>query len=533
MPDLLIHGGPIYTLDPRTPQVDALLIRDDRIIAAGTAAEIASSLQGKYEDISLDGRAVLPGLTDAHIHLLWTGLGRSTVDLDGIDTLEETLERVRAHADRLPADAWVRGHGWNHALWEHRWPTAADLDRVTAGRPAILSRKDGHSVWLNSRALQLAAIDRDTAEPSGGTIGRDEHGEPTGILSENANSLGYRAVPDYTWAERRHALHRIIIECNRRGLTSLHIPEGPDTLALLRELREQNDLTIRTLWHIPYAHLDQAIALGIRSGLGDEWVRIGGVKIFGDGSLGSCTCHMLAPFNGTPHNYGIPTIPEEELYDAVFRAERAGIASTIHAIGDRANRTVLDAIAAARSRRNKDSDALHSPALPHRIEHAQHLNPADIARFAQLGVIASMQPIHATSDYLIAERLLGAERSAWSYAWRPLLDAGATLAFGSDAPVETLDPWAGLHAAITRQRANGEPPGGWHPELALSRDEALAAYTVGPATSSGESAIKGTLTVGKLADLVVLGADPFTAEPQELRQMEVEMTIVGGRVLEF
>lgn len=263
MPDLLFHGGPIYTLDPARPRVEALLVRGDRIAAAGSAADVRAQIAGSYEDMPLGSRAIVPGLTDAHIHLLWTGLGRLSVDLDGITSLEAALDRVRTHAERLPGDAWVRGHGWNHALWDNRWPTAVDLDRATAGRPALLSRKDGHSVWLNSRALELANITRETSDPPGGTIGRDDQGEPTGVLWENANELAYRVVPDYTWEERRGALRAIIAECNRRGLTGVHIPEGPDTLALLRELRERNELTIRALWHLPYAQLDQAIDLGI------------------------------------------------------------------------------------------------------------------------------------------------------------------------------------------------------------------------------------------------------------------------------
>ena len=538
MPDLFFHGGPIYTLDRQQPRVEALLVRDDRIVAAGSATELRPLLSARFEDVPLDGRAIVPGLTDAHIHLLWTGLGRISVDLDGVDSLDAALEKVRAHAERLPEEAWVRGHGWNHALWEHRWPTAADLDRVTGGRPALLSRKDGHSVWLNSRTLALAGIDRDTPDPSGGSIARTEAGEPTGILLENANDLAYRVVPEYTWEERRRALLRIIGECNQRGLTSVHIPEGPDTLALLRELRDHDQLTIRALCHLRYAQLDDAIGLGLRSGMGDEWVRIGGVKIFADGSLGSCTCHMLDPFAGSTTNYGIATVAEEELHNAVRQADRAGIAVAIHAIGDRANRTVLDAIAGcarhpSRAASGSSAAGLRPPRLPHRIEHAQHLDQADIRRFAELSVVASMQPVHATSDIDIAERLLGPERCAWSYAWRPLLDTGAILAFGSDAPVETLDPWAGLHAALTRRRTNGEPPNGWHPELTLTMEEALEAYVVGPALASGEAGFKGVLKAGNLADLVVLAVDPFTVEAQSLWQMPVDMTVVGGKVLEF
>ncbi|HEY0601426.1 MAG TPA: amidohydrolase [Herpetosiphonaceae bacterium] len=529
MPDLLFHGGAIYTLDPQQPQVEALLVRDDTIVAAGAAAEVREHLRPGYEDIALGGRAVVPGLTDAHIHLLWTGIHSQNVNLDGVRSLDEALEMIRRHAEQLPEGAWLRGHGWNHALWEYRWPTAVELDRVTQGHPAILSRKDGHSVWANSQALTIAGIDDRTPDPDGGLIQRDELGQPTGILLENANDLIYSVVPEPSLAENVQALRRIIRACNQRGLTSLHMPEGSSTLAALQVLYGAGQLDARCLYHLPYRQLDDYIALGVRSGFGDEWLRIGGVKIFSDGSLGSCTCHMLSPFAGSTSNYGIPTIPEEELYDAVRKANTNGISVAVHAIGDRANRTVLDAIAAQEQAFVAIGEDVIKPVLRNRIEHAQHLDPADVPRFAALGVIASMQPVHATSDIDIAERLLGDERCCWSYAWQPLRQSGAVLAFGSDAPVETLDPWAGIHAAVTRKRQDGQPPDGWHRELALSLDAALWSYVVGPAIASGETALKGPLTPGLRADLVVLNADPYQSNPDDLWQMEVAQTFVGGR----
>jgi predicted amidohydrolase YtcJ len=527
MPDILFHDGPIYTLDSQRPRAEALLVRDDTIVAVGSAAEVREHARPGYESISLRGKALLPGLTDAHIHLLWTGQGRQRIDLEGVRSLDEALESIQQHAEGLPDDSWVRGHGWNHALWGDRWPTAQDLDRVTGGRPAVLSRKDGHSVWLNSRALAIAGIDENTADPDGGVIQRDERGQPTGILSENAMNLAWRVVPEPTAAENLEALRAIIHECNARGLTSLHMPEGPETLAGLQTLHGLRQLNARCLFHLPYRQLNSYIDLGIRSGFGDPWVRIGGVKIFSDGSLGSCTCHMLRPFEGSATNCGVPTIPEHELYDAVRRAIANGIAVTIHAIGDRANRTVLDAIEV--QQRDSQQHESIAPRLPNRIEHAQHLDPADVPRFAALGVIASMQPIHATSDWEVAERLIGSERSLWSYAWQPLQQSGAILAFGSDAPVETLDPWAGIHAAVTRQRQDGTPPGGWNGELALSLQEALWAYTVGPAIASGEPHLKGQLKPGMLADLIVTAADPFAVDPADLWRMDVTHTFVGGR----
>lgn len=526
MPDLLFHDGPIYTLDPQQPKAEALIVRDGMIAAVGSAREIREQLRPGYQSISLRGRALLPGLTDAHIHLLWTGLGRHQIDLDGVESLDAALDQIRQHVAKTP-DGWIRGHGWNHALWSNRWPTAQELDRVSEGRPAILSRKDGHSVWLNSRALELAGIDERTPDTDGGVIQRDHAGRPTGVLLENAMDLAWSVVPDPSPLDNQRALETIIRECNAHGLTSLHLPEGPESLSAVQALRARDTLDARILFHIPYRLLDEYIALGVRSGLGDDLVRIGGVKIFSDGSLGSCTCHMLSPFVGT-QTCGVPTIPDEDLFSAVERANGNGIAVTIHAIGDSANRTVLNAI--ERTQHTLATrEGYVAPRLPNRIEHAQHLDPADVPRFAALNVIASMQPIHATSDMEIAERLLGGERSRWSYAWRPLAQSGAMLALGSDAPVETLDPWGGVHAAVTRKRQNGQPVNGWNRDLALDLMATLRGYSVGPAVASGEADRKGWLAPGMYADMIVLTADPFTADPDDLWRMQVEQTFVGGR----
>lgn len=522
MADVVFHNGPIYTFDAAQPRAEALLMRDERIVAVGTAGAVRAAAHGGYDAIDLRGRALLPGLTDAHIHLLWVGVNRLNVMLDGVTARDEALQRIAAHAATLAPDAWVRGHGWDHSLWGNAWPTAAELDRVTGGRPALLSRKDAHSVWVNSRALALAGIDATTTAPDGGAILHDDTGAPLGILQETAMALARRVVPDYSWAEKRRALRDIIAACNAVGLTSLHLPEGPDCFALLQDLYAANELNARTLNYVRHHHLDEAIALGLRSGLGDDWIKIGGVKMFSDGALGSQTCYMLHPFAGTD-NVGLPIHSVERLNADVLKAATNGLSVMIHAIGDRANRMVLDAIA-------QPAVQAARCALPHRLEHAQHLNPADVRRIAQLGMIASMQPIHATADREITERLLGAERAAWSYAWQPLLASGARLAFGSDAPVETFDPWAGLHAAVTRQRP-GDATASWHPELALSVQDALDAYILGPTHTSCELPIKGSLTSGKVADLVVLNADPFAVDANDLANIKPDYTFVGGRAV--
>ena len=525
MRDLLFHGGPIHTLDLDQPHADALLVRGDTIIAVGSAEDVRAQARAGYEDIPLQGRALIPGLCDAHIHLLWTGQNLERVDLAGVASFDQALERIKRHADQLPPNAWVRGHGWNHDLWGDRWPAADDLDRVTGGRPAILSRKDAHSAWANTRALELAGIDDRTPDPDGGIIGRDERGRATGMLFENAMQLVYRVMPEPTLQDNMQAIRAAIAALNRYGIVSVHTPDPAESLPALQAIRATSDLNMRCLFYLPLHQLDQYIALGIRSGFGDEWIRIGGVKIFSDGALGSQTASMLEPFEGSD-NRGVAMHSDEALHEMVRRAYSNGLAVKIHAIGDRANRVVLDAIAAALDAQGEGDVA---PVLPNRIEHAQHLDPADIARFGELNVVASAQPIHATADIDAAERLLGPQRAAYSYAWRALMEAGALLAFGSDSPVETFDPWSGIHAAVTRQRQNGYPDGGWHPEQAVDLRTALEAYTVGPATVAGEAHLRGRLKLGMRADLVVLNADPFAVDAHELWQIKTEQTFVAGR----
>ena len=376
--------------------------------------------------------------------------------------------------------------------------------------------------------MELAGVDERSPDPSGGTIQRDESGRPTGILLERASQLVFDVLPQAGEIEARLAVRDVIAACNARGVTSIQAPDEPAALRAVQQLRERGELHARYLYHLPLRQLDEYIAHGMRSGLGDEWVRVGGVKIFSDGALGSRTCRMLAPFVGYDDS-GMAMLPDDELHEVVLRAEMAGIAVAIHAIGDAANRAVLDAVAAARAELGRRD--IQPPALPDRIEHVQHLDAADVGRFGELGIVASMQPIHATSDHEMSERLLGPQRSALSYAWRPIAEAGARLAFGSDAPVETLDPWAGIHAAVTRQDKSGAPEGGWHPELSLSLQAALEAYTTGPALASGEAARKGRLMPGMLADLVVLRQDPFALEPGDLARVEVDATWVGGRLV--
>lgn len=528
----VLYNGPIYTLDPAQPKVQALAVRAGRIVALGSEGKVTAFAGSRAEGINLRGRAVIPALTDAHVHLVAHALRRREVDLSGATDYEQALAQVAQAAAVLPAGEWLRGGGWDQVRWGGRWPNASDLDAITPDRPAVLFRKDGHCAWLNTRALAVAEVDDATADPVGGSIRRDTRGEATGLLFENAIELIRRHFPAITEEDRLAAVRDAIREAHSYGMVGMHIPpsldpgDGALALRMVQTLRERGQLTLRSLVHLDLGTLDQVIALGLRSGLGDHWVRIGGVKIFADGTLGSETAELLGPYEGT-RNTGLPTITTDDLHTAVRTANANGIAVIVHAIGDGANRRVLDAIEASGVRGQGPQGKL---LIPNRIEHCQLLDLADIPRFAELGVVASMQPTHCTSDIELADRLWG-ERCATAYAWKTLQDAGATLAFGSDAPVESLNPWLGIHAAVTRQRSNGLPASGWHPEQCLPLADALRGFTRGAAHVGGVEADQGTLAVGKLADLAVLSANPFAIPAGLLHTIQAELTMIEGRVV--
>jgi hypothetical protein len=468
---------------------------------------------------------------------MWYALRRREVQLEGVASYEEALDRIADAATRLPDGAWLQGGGWDHSLWDGHWPTAADLDTRVPNNPVLLVRKDGHSAWVNTLALAAGGIDETTPDPAGGAI-RRERGQPTGVLFESAIDIVRQHIPPASEEYRLSAIRDAITEAHSYGMVGMHIPpglqEGDGALALadMQRLRSIGKLDLRCLMHLDYHTLDQSIALGIRSGLGDRWIKIGGVKLFADGSLGSETAEMLTHYEGK-RNAGIATITTEDLNEAVRKANSNGLSVIIHAIGDAANRRVLDAIQNARewNMQHKDVSDTNVPfAIPNRIEHAQLLHPHDLPRFAQLGVVASMQPIHATADMEVADRLWGS-RCDLAYAWRSLQQSGAVLAFGSDAPVEAMNPWLSIHAAVTRQRINGFPPGGWYPEQRISLNDALRGFTVGAACAAGADREQGTLMPGMLADLAVLSTDPFKAHPGDLHAITSEMTMLEGRIV--
>ena len=520
--DLALFNGNINTMDRRRPQVSAVAMAGDRFLAVGSDTEMRALLSPGGREVNLRGATVVPGFIDAHIHFLSYGLSLQEIDLSGAPTLSSALERVGERVVDTPAGQWLTGRGWDQSIWEGgAFPAAAQLDEVAAEHPVFLARKCGHAAWVNSQALERVGITAQTGDPDGGEIVRDGEGKPTGILLEKAMELAFPCMAEPPAEEAVAAVRRAQEVVNRMGIVGVHTKEGAASLRAFQQLRTEGDLRLRTVAQIPVAELDNAIRLGLRTGLGDEFLRIGGVKVFSDGALGPRTAWMLAPYDGEPGNLGIAVTGAEEMADIVARATNAGLAVVTHAIGDRANRMVLDALEASRGA----GRGLH---LRHRIEHAQILHPDDIPRFAQLNIIASVQPIHATQDMLIADRYWG-ERSRYAYAFRSLWDSGAKLAFGSDAPVETPDVIQGIHAAVTRMRADGSPGGdGWYPEERLTVAEAVWAYTVGAAYAGGTESSQGSITPGKFADLAVLSQDIFTIQPMAILETDVAATLFGG-----
>ncbi|MDO8562660.1 MAG: amidohydrolase, partial [Candidatus Limnocylindria bacterium] len=430
-------------------------------------------------------------------------------------TLDGALARIAEHVRGLPEGAWLEGGRFDKNHWG-RWPTAAELDRVTAGHPAALRSRDGHARWLNSAALRLAGVGSGTPDPEGGALERDAGGAPTGILKENANRLADAVVPPPTADECLEAVRRGQDEAWRRGLTGIEDFEQENALAAFTRLDERGELGLRVSMGIPHASLGRALALGYRTGLGGDWLRTGHLKIFTDGALGSQTAALEEPYAGTDDR-GILTIVPGTLRADVARAAAGGIAVAIHAIGDRAVHAALDAIEPTRA---------EAPQLRQKIEHLQLLRAEDLGRFAVLGIVASMQPIHATSDRDLADRHWGAARTARAYPWRTLLASGARLAFGSDAPVEPIAPLAGIHAAVARRRPGDRTA--WHPEQRLTLAEALAAYAAGPAWALGRESELGMLAPGMRADATILDRDAFALPEQDLLDVRIAGTLTGG-----
>lgn len=528
MIDRIILNSQIYTQNPTQSWVSALAIMGERIVAMGNDDEIRTLASPKTRIDNADGRLIIPGLTDAHLHL--SGLARAlqAVDLMDVPSKAEALDRVAKRAETTPAGEWVFGRGWRKDDWNDRaFPTAADLDAITTRHPIILRDRSGHAAWVNSPVLQLAGIDANTPDPDGGQFVRYLDGSPTGLLLESAMQKVTDVIPDPTLNQQAAWLTEAQALALQFGLTGIHDYDGPTGMDALQLLHENGQHQLRVVSQINVPWIDHAYALGLRSGFGDDWLRIGGLKIFADGALGPQTALMIAPYETDRTNYGIAVTDKEEMYALVSKASANGLLSTIHAIGDKAVHDVLDVFETVRE--EEAQRGVPRQMLRHRIEHVQIVHPNDLWRLASLNVIASMQPIHATSDYELADRYWG-ERCEYSYAWRKQLRAGAVLAFGSDAPVESPNPMTGIYASLTRRRANGLPgPDGWYPREKLTLEETLKAYTQGPAFAAGMENRLGMLAPGYLADLIVLDRDWFSISAEEILHTNVLGTMVGGK----
>ncbi len=529
--DLVLRGGKIVTVNPRQPQAEAIAILGSRIARVGSAREIEALIGPGTRVIELNGRLVVPGFIESHGHLLGLGQSRLILDLRGTKSAEEVAEQVARKVREVRPGEWIIGRGWDQNNWPTReFPTHEELDRVAPHNPVYLTRVDGHAAWVNRRALELAGITRETADPPGGRVIRDAQGRPTGVLIDRAMNLVARHIPPRRREENKQALLLAIEECLRAGITSFHdAGASREAIELYKELLREGKLPLRL--YVMISGRDEALLReywqrGPEIGLGDSQLTIRAIKLVADGALGSRGAALLEPYADEPGHTGLLLLSEEEISRIARQALAAGFQVNTHAIGDRANRVVLNAY--ERALREFPNVRDHR----FRIEHAQILDEADIPRFARLGVIASMQAIHATSDMSWVPARIGEARAReGAYVWRKLLDSGARIANGSDAPVEPVNPLFGFYAAITRQDERGNPPGGWYPDQRMTREEALRSFTLDAAYAAFEEQLKGSLEPGKLADLVVLSRDIMTIPPSEILRTEVDITLVGGRIV--
>jgi hypothetical protein len=521
---LTIVNARVWTGNPGQPWAEAIATSGADIAAVGSNEMVRKLAPTPSRVIDARGRMVVPGFIDSHLHFIEGGFRLTSVQLRDAKSKEQFIARLKSHAAGVPKGTWIRGGDWDHENWGGELPTRQWIDAATPDHPVWINRLDGHMSLANSRALGAAGVTRATPDVTGGTIVRDEKGEPTGLLKDNAMSLVERVVPQPSDEQYDRALTAAMKYVAERGITSVHhMGRWPD-LAVFDRARRASRLKTRIYAAVPLHTWERLRDEINRSGRGDEWLRIGALKGFVDGSLGSHTAAFLEPFADAPKDRGLLVNPPEKLYEWTSGATRAGLHVVIHAIGDRANRTLLD-IYARVIKEQAPKDARF------RIEHAQHLAPGDVARLAKLGVIASMQPYHLMDDGRWAEKVIGAERAKGSYVFQSLLESGARLAFGSDWFVAPPSPLEGIYAAVTRQTLDDKHPGGWIPDQKITVEQALAAYTRNAAYASFEEQRKGTLEPGKLADLAILDADVTQMEPWKIRTVKVDMTVVGGAIV--
>lgn len=529
MVDLAILNGKVWTGDPGRPWAEAVAVRGDKIFAVGTTAEIRKLTSGATDVVDLGGALVLPGFIDSHTHFLAGGFALKSIQLRDAGSREEFTARIAAKARELGPGRWILNGDWDHQqLRPVELPRKDWIDAVTPDNPVCVNRFDGHMIVANSLALKLAGVTKDTPAPPGGEIEKDPAtGEPSGILKDAAMDLVYARIPDPSFEDKLEAAEASILHAAENGVTSVHEMADAASFEVFQELARRGRLTTRIYLYVPITEIETVARLKLKSPFGGPYLRLAGLKGFVDGSLGSETAYFFEPYTDAPKTSGLlngQMFPEGIMEKRILEADRAGLQLAIHAIGDRAVSLLLDmyerAVAANGPRDRR-----------WRVEHAQHMRPADIARFGRLGLVAAVQPYHAIDDGRWAETKIGPERAKTTYAFESLRRAGAVLAFGSDWTVAPLSPILGIYAAVTRRTLDGRNPGGWVPAEKVSVEESVRAYTVNGAWVEFAEAVKGSIAAGKLADLIVLDRDIFAIPPEEIATAKVRMTVVDGRIV--
>ena len=527
--DTILVGGKVWTGNPEQPEAQALAIVAGKVAAVGSDAQVRRWAGPSTTVMALQGRRVVPGFNDAHVHFFDGGQGLASVQLRDAATPEIFRDRIGAYAATLDEGRWVLNGNWDHELWAPaELPTRQLIDAVTPDNPVFINRLDGHMALANTLALELAGITRDTPDPPGGSIVRDASGEPTGVLKDAAMNAVYAVIPEADSAEIATALRAAMRYANENGVTSVQdMSASPEVLRAYQQLLADGELSVRVYGAQPLSRWERLADAGIAAGFGDGMLRIGVLKGFADGSLGSTTALFFEPYLDEPGTSGLPSdemVDPDAMLADMLGADAAGLQLAVHAIGDKANAAILDMFAEL-ARQNGPRDRRL------RIEHAQHFRMGDIPRMHAQGVTASMQPYHAIDDGRWAEKRIGPERAKGTYAFRSMLDAGAVLALGSDWFVAPMEPLMGIYGAVTRRTLDGAHPHGWVPEQKISVADAVRAYTSGSAYAEGQETVKGTLEPGKYADLVVLSEDIFAIDPTTIDKVKVDTTMLGGKVV--
>jgi len=531
--DIVLVHGKVWTENPEQPEAEAVAILGNHIAGVGTPADILKFAGPSTQVIELGGRRVVPGFNDSHVHLVDGGTSLASVQLGDTRSETEFRQRLADYAKTQPKGAWILEGEWDHERWAPaRLPTHQLIDDVTLENPVFVSRLDGHQALANALAMKLAGVDKDTKDVPGGVIVRDAEGNPTGIFKDAAQGLIERVIPPANAQQIRVAVEAAEKYAAENGVTSIQdMSAAPDTLRVYETLFHEGNLQVRISGHQPLRSWKRLAGPGIQANFGNDMLHIGALKGFADGSLGSTTAWLFQPYSDAPNTSGIASdelSKPDEMYANIRDADKAGMQVAIHAIGDRANNTILNFYERVEK---ENGPAVNPLGRRFRIEHAQHLIASDIPRFASLRVIASMQPYQCIDDGRWAEKRVGPDRLKTTHAYRSLLDAGAVLAFGSDWPVAPMVPLMGIYGAVTRRTLDGKNPNGWIPEQKITVAEAVHAYTVAAAYAEGEETIKGSIAPGKLADLVVLSEDIFHVDPVEIENTRVDTTIFNGKVI--